>query len=115
MFKYLIVLLYLFSAGYARVIGDNPRTWTPNFTLTPVIEPVKIDKCDSCMIIACNIEQFLSEHEQEIISEICKEPKCKVVAEDGIKKIEKVLKDPYSICAELDFCKKNFWPNFKLG
>ena len=111
MFKYLVVLLSLLSVGTARVIGNDPRTWTPNVTLTPVTN----DKCDSCMMIAGNFEQYLNDHEQEIITKICKEPKCKVVAEDGIKKIEKVLKDPYSICAELDFCKKNFWSNFKLG
>jgi hypothetical protein len=110
MFKYIIVLLSIFSVGSARIIGDNPRTWTPNFTLTPVTN----DKCDSCMMIAGNFEQYLSTHEQEIVTEICKEPKCKVVAEDGIKKIEKVLKDPYSICEDLGFC-KTFWSKFKLG
>ena len=101
MFKYIILALSLFSTGSARLIGSDPNTWSPNKT-----EPVLlIDKCESCKMFVGKVNSFMSDYEKEIISYTCTDQMCEILYVNAIKK---VLKDPESICTELDFCKDGY-------
>ena len=92
MFK-LITLLSLVTVGSARVIGNDPQTWSPN--ATPVVAP--LDKCEACKMLAENVASFVKLNDQNIFN-------CEIE-----ELIEDILQDPQMFCETMQVCKKRFW------
>jgi hypothetical protein len=117
MFKLFVVLLSLLSVGSSRVIGSDPKTWSPNGTAIyeawanfVVVDVVPIDKCDSCKSAVLHISSFIKNHEEEIVDN-CPDATCALLAEDAVHAVEKLLENPQTFCENLKVC-KTWWSFF---
>ena len=107
MFKYLVILLSLFSVNSARVIyqaenkplsepqiiGSNPKTWSP----VTVVIPYDSDlDCSTCKILVAAIE-----------TEACS--KCPESETDKCTQFVTKFGDPEKLCQLVRICPKTSW------
>ena len=100
MFKYLVILLSLFSVNSSRVIyqaeiiGSNPKTWSPVTVVMPseLFNPA-LD-CATCKILVATIE-----------TDVC----LKCPDSDKCTQLVTRFGDPEKLCQLVSICPKTSW------
>jgi hypothetical protein len=108
MFRLFVLVLSLFSTQ-ARLIGDDPRTWSP----VPITSPENLSKCEACKDLVNYIENYINTSETEIedkIDTLCDGDEfCKAIAGESLKVAEKILKNPDLFCESISECPDKKW------
>ena len=112
--KILFVLLCFSNLVGARLIGIDPKTWSPspkkeNETWVPVVAPV-IDTCETCKMFVTGVDGYLAANQDNIkkyVADKCPTKTCDTLIDDEIKTVLDVFKDSASFCTGIGLCEKD--------
>lgn len=112
--KILFVLMCFSNLVGARLIGIDPKTWSPspkktNDTWVPVVAPI-VDTCEACKMFVTGLGGYLGTNQENIkkyVSDKCPTKTCDILIDDEINTVLDVFKDSSSFCTDVGLCEKD--------